>query len=153
MAGAGCAGGKGANRHGCWRAGMGVAAKQEEAAINPLTVFPCAAGPFMPANRSLLGCGGAFLSPSLGGFPFCNISSPAQLLCKQQLAGFRETVMVPPPLMKLKGCAQTFRSHNIMSFLVFSWKIIQSYPQIGNQLYLEMTQRAALASKHHTQQV
>lgn len=74
MAGAGCAGGKGANRHGCWRAGMGVAAKQEEAAINPLTVFPCAAGPFMPANRrqlsldhrSLLGCGGAFLSPSLG---------------------------------------------------------------------------------------
>lgn len=35
-----------------------------------------------------------------------------------------------------------------MSFLVFSWKIIQSYPHTGYQLYLEMTQRAALASKH-----
>lgn len=91
-------GGKGANGHGCRQAGRRVAAEQEEAAIRPLTVFSCAASPFMPANRRWLSLDRRSL-----------LSSPAQPLCKQQLAGFEETVLVSPPLVKLQNCAQIFR--------------------------------------------
>jgi len=38
--------------------------------------------------------------------------------------------------------------YNIVSSLLFSWKITQSHLWIGNQSYLEMTQRSALAFKH-----
>lgn len=50
MVSAGCAGGRGAKGHGHQRAGKRVTAEQEEATICPLTVFPWAGSPFMPAQ-------------------------------------------------------------------------------------------------------
>lgn len=132
MVSPGCVVGKEANGLGCWDSGIRVAAEQK--AILPL--FPCTVSPFMPAKRRQLSRDCRLL---------LHLPAHSCLASHKLLASKRPSWFFLSWWSFKIVCKHS--DYHIMSSLLFSWKLIQLNPQSGNQLYLEVAQRAALSSK------